>query len=247
MKARIRLTGVGIAAALCALAAPAGAYAANDLVLTLTAAPDPVRVGGLLTYEIFVTNAGPDAASGVTVNDPLPSGLDGITARASQGGCISAQTVTCALGALAPGESASVTIEARPTRPGTLVNTASATAAGPDPNGSNDSGAVAVRVDNGPPVLSRVRLTKAVLRAGGRAALTFRLSERARVTFRVERRASGRWIAARRPFRRRAAGGRNRVRFAAARRIGRYRVRVRALDADGYRSAERRARFRVVR
>ena len=57
------MTGVGIAA-VCALAAPAGAYAANDLVLTLTAAPDPVRVGGLLTYEIFATNAGPDAGGG---------------------------------------------------------------------------------------------------------------------------------------------------------------------------------------
>jgi hypothetical protein len=164
--------------------------------------------------------------------------------------------VTCALGALAPSESASVTIEARPTRAGTLVNTASVTSAGPDPNGSNDSGTVAVRVDNGPPVLSRIRLTKSAFRAGPGTTFVFRLSEQASLTFRVQRRAGGRWVAASRPFRRRAARGRNRVRFSGrvrtsrgirALRPGRYRLRARAVDADGNHSVERRTRFRVVR
>src|SRR5206468_528309 len=44
-----------------------------DLAITKTDSPDPVTPGGTLTYTITVSNAGPNAAASVTMNDPLPS------------------------------------------------------------------------------------------------------------------------------------------------------------------------------
>jgi len=46
-----------------------------DLVLTKSAAPNPVAVGSQLTYTLGVSNLGPDPAVSVTVDDPLPQGF----------------------------------------------------------------------------------------------------------------------------------------------------------------------------
>jgi uncharacterized repeat protein (TIGR01451 family) len=260
MRAWSRLTGVAVALAAWALAAPAGAFAASDLVLTMTASPDPVKVGELLTYELFVTNAGPDASDGVTVTDSLPAGLDRVSAVSTRGTCQAAQTVACALGTLPPGESAIVTIQARPTGARTLVNTATVSAGSPDPAAENNSATVAVQAQPDRPVLSRLSLTKRVFRVGRGTTLAFSSSEAVTVTFRVQRRivraGQVRWRAAARPFRRRANAGPNRIGFSGrvrtsrgvrALRPGRYRIRARATDADGNRSALRSARFRIVR
>ncbi len=46
-----------------------------DLSLTKTASDTTPNVGDRVTFEIVLTNEGPDAATGVVVNDLLPSGL----------------------------------------------------------------------------------------------------------------------------------------------------------------------------
>ena len=46
-----------------------------DLVISKTDLTDPVNAGNTLTYEITVTNNGPDNAEGVIVVDPLPAGV----------------------------------------------------------------------------------------------------------------------------------------------------------------------------
>ncbi|HWQ91229.1 MAG TPA: Calx-beta domain-containing protein, partial [Clostridia bacterium] len=46
-----------------------------DLVLGLSGAPNPILVGGLVTYAITVTNLGPATASGVSISDTLPPGF----------------------------------------------------------------------------------------------------------------------------------------------------------------------------
>jgi uncharacterized repeat protein (TIGR01451 family) len=48
---------------------------AVDLSLTKADAPDPVSVGGVLTYTLDVKNNGPSSATGVSLTDLLPKGV----------------------------------------------------------------------------------------------------------------------------------------------------------------------------
>ena len=45
-----------------------------DLLLAMTAATDPVGLGGIVAYTIDVTNHGPESVTGVTLTDLLPDG-----------------------------------------------------------------------------------------------------------------------------------------------------------------------------
>ena len=81
-----------------------------DVSITNTDSPDPVTVGGSLTYTLHVHNAGPNAAAAVTVTDTLPAGVSFESATTTAGSCAGANTITCALGTLASGADATVTI-----------------------------------------------------------------------------------------------------------------------------------------
>jgi uncharacterized repeat protein (TIGR01451 family) len=102
---------------------------APSLNLTKTGSPNPVKDGSTLTYTLTVHNNGPGTATGVTVTDPLPTGVTYSSASTSQGSCTqSAGTVTCAVGTLTNGSTATITIKVVPSKTGTITNTASATA-----------------------------------------------------------------------------------------------------------------------
>jgi uncharacterized repeat protein (TIGR01451 family) len=97
------------------------------------------------TYTVKVSNAGPDAAKGVVVTDPLPAGLAYVSASSATGSIHEATvkgvpTITWTIGALQDGESVSlnivVTVDAHS---GTIVNTATETQSTPDPNGQQQS------------------------------------------------------------------------------------------------------------
>ncbi|MGL6289628.1 MAG: beta strand repeat-containing protein, partial [Silanimonas sp.] len=71
---------------------------ATDLALTKSSTPDPVVVGGLLTYTLTVANAGPSAvlaADTFSIIEALPAGLSGCTYTPSTG--------TFTVGTIAPG------------------------------------------------------------------------------------------------------------------------------------------------
>jgi uncharacterized repeat protein (TIGR01451 family) len=114
-----------------------------DLAITKTDSPDPVKGGQNLTYTIVVTNNGPSTATGVTMTDQLPKNAGFASAATTNGTCSakpSRALVTCALGDLVSGASATVTIVVKSPAKGTITNTASVTATSPtDPNPGNNT------------------------------------------------------------------------------------------------------------
>ncbi|HVE76656.1 MAG TPA: hypothetical protein VND22_07815, partial [Actinomycetota bacterium] len=80
-----------------------------DLVINKGDSPDPVLVGGQISYVLTVSNAGPSDAAGVQVTDTLPSG---VIVTAVDSGCIDNAdgTISCATALLPAGQSVQWTI-----------------------------------------------------------------------------------------------------------------------------------------
>jgi len=109
--------------------------------VTKTDSADPVLVGNPLTYTITAINSGPDAATGVVLTDALPADVIYGFAVPSQGtGCAEAGgSVTCDLGDLVSGASATVTLVVTPTVEGSITNTAGVTSGVFDPQSGNNT------------------------------------------------------------------------------------------------------------
>lgn len=113
-----------------------------DLAITQVDFPDPVVVGGALSYTLNVFNAGPDDATTVTVVDTLPVGVTFVSATGTGWACgEAAGLVTCTLATLPSGTTASaITIAlTAPWTTGTITNVAMVSAAEPDPMSGDDS------------------------------------------------------------------------------------------------------------
>jgi uncharacterized repeat protein (TIGR01451 family) len=117
-----------------------------DLSLAKRVNADRVSVGAQLTYELDVANAGPDDAPNVVVTDPLPPGLQFLSATASQGDCTGTSTVVCNLGTVAAGSGAVVTLTVETTSTGSLDNSASVSTDAADLDDANDTGTASVTV-----------------------------------------------------------------------------------------------------
>jgi uncharacterized repeat protein (TIGR01451 family) len=109
-----------------------------DLSLTLADAPDPLRVGATLAYTAVVRNLGNTAAAGVAYVQPLPRTVTWLGATPSQGSCTGGRTVTCQLGAIPAGGSATVTVLVKPLRRGTLAGSGSVTTTSVDADPGNN-------------------------------------------------------------------------------------------------------------
>lgn len=167
-KSMCRRAGVVLAPLAIAAVAPATAFGASDLGIVKADSADPVTEGGQLTYTLTVTNAGPDTANGVEVVDELPNQVDLVGTSATQGTCdTQGKRVTCALGALDSGATASVSIVVRTTRDGDLSNTATVSTTDPDPNTLNDSDTEATRVVAPPAAPACGGKTATVVGTGG--------------------------------------------------------------------------------
>jgi uncharacterized repeat protein (TIGR01451 family) len=118
-----------------------------DLALVKRAAPAVVPVGDRVTYTLEVTNRGAGPATGVVVTDVLPAQVRFESAVASPGSCgVDADRITCGLGTVVAGTTASVTIQATRLAAEAFVNQASVTAEQPDANPSDNASAAATGV-----------------------------------------------------------------------------------------------------
>ena len=131
-------------------AAPSGTA---NLKITKSDSPDPVRVGSQLTYSIGVENLGPAAATGVTVTDNLPKGVDLVSGTGPAGSCaVQGGKITCPVGSLNPvgvnygGAPATVTIVVIPRDTGTIRNTATVKGDQKDPVNANNKATASTRV-----------------------------------------------------------------------------------------------------
>lgn len=95
-----------------------------------------------MSYTVNVTNNGPGVATGVILTDTLPATATFVSATPSQGTCSGAATVTCRLGTIASGNTATVTITVRPTQAGLITNTATAVAHEVDSPTANNTDSV---------------------------------------------------------------------------------------------------------
>jgi uncharacterized repeat protein (TIGR01451 family) len=118
--------------------------------------PANATVGDAIDYTLTATNNGSDDSSGVTVTDALPSEVTFGSASPSQGTCsFAAPTLTCALGPMGHGTSATVTVHTTANSAGTVTNTASVAPSDPqaevDPVSDNNTGSATTTIDSAGP------------------------------------------------------------------------------------------------
>jgi uncharacterized repeat protein (TIGR01451 family)/CSLREA domain-containing protein len=117
-----------------------------DLEIEKSDAPDPVALGGQITYEIEVENEGPGAATNVVVTDQLPAGTSFVSASS---GCTynsGNHTVTCVIGSLGKDRETKRRIVVQANVTGTLTNCVTVAADQPDPKPNNNTDCTNTRV-----------------------------------------------------------------------------------------------------
>ena len=101
-----------------------------DLSIALSGSPNAVVSGNQLTYTLTATNSGGETASEVKLKDQLPDSAVFKSLHTTQGACTRTTTtkpktkgglVSCNLGSLEGGKSATITIAVTATKPG-IVN-----------------------------------------------------------------------------------------------------------------------------
>ncbi len=115
---------------------------AADLELNKEVLPETAAPGDIVEWTVSVTNNGPDAATGVQVEDILPQGVVYVSHTADETE-FDAQSGLWAIGELAVGETALLTISAEVTDTGELLNIAQVSASDqfdPDSEVNNDDG-----------------------------------------------------------------------------------------------------------
>ncbi len=143
----------------------------SDLSITKTASASVIRAGDEVTYTINVKNNGPSDAPSVVVTDPLPTGVNFVSATSTKGTCSGTGIVTCNIGtltAVAPDNTAVVTIKIQVpfTFPvGPLNNSAVVSSSNTDPTGGNNTGGSTITVN--PPPGAKFGPTDITVRASG--------------------------------------------------------------------------------
>ena len=148
-------------------AVPPGA----DVGVTISA-PETAGVGADVTYTIVVTNHGPVDATGVTLSDPLPTAATLVSRTTTRGTCTGTLSVSCTLGSLRAGASATVTLVVRFTTTGLHLNTVTIDSGRGDVFAGNDTAFARTSVTAG--ALEFAAATFSAGRGSGSAAISVR-------------------------------------------------------------------------
>jgi len=184
-----------------------------DTSITGAVTPTTLTAGGGVSYTLTATNNGPDPALDTTVQNLLPAGATFSGAISSVGSCSGSTTLTCSLGTLAPGASATINVSAKLDQSGTATDTATVHAPATDPNPANNQASIVAAVQAAlavRPVLShasvspaRFRLAKGATAISAKtkrkkkstvprgATIRFELNEAATVSIVIDRKVAG--------------------------------------------------------
>ncbi len=120
---------------------------AADLALGLSGTPNPLMLGGNLTYSIVVTNLGPATATAVSITANLPADAAFVSATPA-GYLLAGNTLTFTnLGSLDGGSRALASVVVKPLVAGTLTGSASCVSSILDPLKGNNSASVKTLVE----------------------------------------------------------------------------------------------------
>ncbi len=118
-----------------------------DLAISKAVVSGQAKPGQILIYTIVVTNTGPNPATAVAVNDPVPQGTTFSSASptpSSAPAVGAAGTVVWSLGSLSSGASVTLTLKVKVSVKGNalVVNTATVTSSSSDPNLANNTATI---------------------------------------------------------------------------------------------------------
>ena len=130
-----------------------GSATSANIVVTMTATPNPVQAGNNITYTVTVHNNGPAATSSVTFTDAIPAHttFSSLAQTGTAWTCPAPVTaVSCTIASLPSGATTTFTLVitvTAGTASGTVItNTASTSTSTPDPNPGSNSSTVNVTV-----------------------------------------------------------------------------------------------------
>jgi len=116
-----------------------------DIAVTLTHHPDPAAFGGNLVFVATVTNNGPNTAN-VTFTETFTGAQYLVSAIPSVGTCGTTEPVTCNLGSMTNGQTATVTVVVTPLQGRNITGTAKATTDITDTNVNNSTASSTARI-----------------------------------------------------------------------------------------------------
>lgn len=148
-----------------------------ELVVTKKVTPKVAAVGDVLAYVVTVTNRGPDIARQVAGTDASRGKGTILSLRPSQGSCTIRPVLKCSFGDLAPGAKVTVIARVRVLAHGMLVDTATATALGPDPNPSTNHATAVARILRAPLTITK-RASATSVRSGAVVSFAIQVTNR---------------------------------------------------------------------
>ena len=154
-----------------------------DLSMFAFSAPSQVFVGESGEIQFQIDNLGPSAASQVAFTGAIGGPATVLSVMPSQGSCTGTTTLSCSLGSLASGGTATVTVNLRTNAVGLITGTGGTSSANPDPSSSDNqaSASIEARSPEGPPPASAdlgltATSSPAVLHVGETATTTLRIT-----------------------------------------------------------------------